>query len=179
MSASDSTTEPLNKTVSPGAQPAATGTPRDPYRILAVVDGSERTNHIVDFLKSLAARGGAIEVIVLNVQTKRLDHRLRGYQSFKRNEIDDRLINEIGMPIVASVSRHLEKLGIGAHGRVEIGEPADVILRCAAQDHCDAVLIGEEKPDVLRRFFARTLGIVAGAGATLAALSETPVIVVK
>lgn len=179
MSIADSKTVPLKRTASPSAQPVASGTPRDPYRILAVVDSTERTNHVVDFLKSLAARGSPIEVVVLNVQSKRLDHRLRGYQTFKRHEIDGRLVEEIGMPIVASVSRHLEKLGIGAQGRVEIGEPGDIIPKCAAEEHCDAVVIGEQSPTALRRFLARTFGIVSGAAASLAALAQTPVIVVK
>jgi nucleotide-binding universal stress UspA family protein len=179
MSVTDSKTEPLRRTASPSAQPLAATPARNPYRILAVVDGTERTNHVVDFITSIAARGAAIEAVVLNVQSKRHDHRLRGYQSFKQSEIDDRLINEIGMPVVTSVSRRLEKLGIAAHSRVEIGEPADVILKCAAEERCDAVVIGEERPDALGRFLVRTLGIVSGTAASLAALSERPVILVK
>lgn len=179
MSVTASTTEPLKRTASPGAQPLAHGPVQNAYRILAVVDGTERTNHVVDFVQSLAARGSPIEVLVLNVQSKRHDHRLRGYQNFKRDEIDGRLINEIGMPIVASVTRRLEKRGIAAQSRVEIGEPDDVIVKCAADEHCDLVVIGEERSDALRRFLARTLGIVWGMAARLAVLSETPVIVVK
>jgi nucleotide-binding universal stress UspA family protein len=179
MSVTDSKTEPLKRTSSPSAQPLASGPASNPYRILAVVDGTERTNRVVEFITSLAARRTAIEVVVLNVQSKRHDHRLRGYQTFKRGDIDDRLINEIGMPIVASVSRRLDKLGVPAQSRVEIGEPVDVILKCAAEEHCDAVVIGEEGPDALRRFLARTFGIVSGAVAKLAVLSPTPLIVVK
>lgn len=179
MSVTDAKTEPLKRTASPRAQPLADKPARNPYRILAVVDGTERTNHVVDFITSLAARGAAIETVVLNVQTKRSDHRLRGYQSFKRDEIDDRLINELGMPVVASVSRRLEKLGIAAQTRVEIGEPADVILKCAAEERCDAVVIGEERSDVIQRFLARMLGIAFGAAANLTVLSERPVILVK
>ena len=179
MSVTEPRTEPLKRTASPSAQPRSREPASNPYRILAVVDGTERTNHVVDFITSLAARGATIEVVVLNVQSKRHDHRLRGYQTFKRDEIDNRLINEIGMPIVASVTRRLDKLGVAAQSRVEIGEPADVIPHCAAEEHCDAVVIGEEGPDALGRFLARTLGIVSGAAASLAALSERPVIVVK
>lgn len=169
----------LKRAASPGAQPLATRPARNPYRILAVVDGTERTNYVVEFIASLASHGGAIEVVVLNVQSKRHDHRLRGYQSFKRSEIDDRLINDVGMPIVASASRRLEKLGIAAQGRVEIGEPADVILKCAAEEHCDAVVIGELQPNAFSRILIRALGVVSGTAPSLAALSERPVILVK
>ena len=179
MSVTDSKTAPPKRTASPSAQPTVNQSARDPYRILAVVDGTECTNHVVDFLSSLAAGSNPIEVVVLNVHSKRLDHRLRGYQSFKQHEIDDRLINEIGMPIVGHVSRRLEKLGIAAHGRVEIGEPADVIIRCAAEEHCDVVVIGERRPNALRRILARTLGLLSGAAASLVALSDKPVIVVR
>lgn len=179
MSVIDSKTAPQKRSASPSVQPTANQAAPNPYRVLAVVDGTERTNHVVDFLRSLAAHGRGLEVVVLNVQSKRLDHRLRGYQSFKQQEIDDRLINEIGMPIVGHVSHRLEKLGIAAHGRVEIGEPADVIIRCAAEEHCDVVVIGERRPNALRRILARTLGLLSGAAASLIALSDKPVIVVR
>ncbi len=179
MSVTDTKSMTLKKSASPSAQPMQTGASHDAYRILAVVDGSERSNRLVAFLKALAARSMPIEVIVLNVQSLRRDHRLRGYQSFKRAEIEDRLINEIGMPIVASVARQLEKLGICAQSRVEIGEPDEWIPRCAAEEGCDAVLVGERKAGFLRRFFARTFGLVSGAAANLVVLSEAPLIVVK
>lgn len=111
-----------------------------------------------------------------NVQSKRDDHRLRGYQSFKRREIDDRLINDVGMPVIASVTRRLEKLGIAAQGRVEIGEPVDVILKRVAEEHCEMVVIGEERSNALCRFLARVLGIVFGSAASLATLAECPVV---
>ena len=180
MSVIDSKTEPLKRTASPNAQPVSAGSAGTPYRILALVDGTERTNRVVDFITSMAARGTTIEVVVLNVQNKRDDHRLRGYQTFKSDEIDDRLIRrEIGTPIVTSVSSRLEKLGIATQTRVAIGEPADVVLKCAADEHCDAVVIGEENPHAFERFMARTLGIVSGTVVSLAALSERPVILVK
>lgn len=179
MSVTDSKTEPLKRTASPSAQPLTNGPVSNPYRILAVVDGTERTNHVVDFIQSLAMHVSTVEVVVLNVQSKRHDHRLRGYQTFKRDEIDDRLINEIGLPVVASVTRRLGKHGISTQSRIEIGEPADVILKCAAEDRCDAVVIGEERADAFGRFLASTLGIVSGVVARLTTQSECPIILVK
>lgn len=142
------------------------------------MDGTEQTNRVVEYLTSLAAGGNAIEVVVVNVQTKRQD-RLRGYQSFKQHEIDDRLINDISKPIVSSVSRRLEKSGIPTQTRIEIGEPIDILLRRSMQEQSDAIVIGEPKPGALRRWFARTLGVVFGPAAMLSALSTVPVIVVK
>jgi nucleotide-binding universal stress UspA family protein len=162
---------------SPTTRPSTAAT-RLPTRILAVVDGTEQTNRVVEYLASLAASGGAIEVVAINVQTKRED-RLRGYESFKQHEIDDRLINDLGMPIVSGVSRRLEKAGIPTQIRIDIGDPIDTILRRSTQEHSDAIVIGEPKPGALRRWFARTLGVVSGTAAMLSALSKVPVIVVK
>lgn len=151
----------------------------DAMRILAVVEGTAQTNRIVEYLTMLAAHGMSIDVIVINVQTKRRDHRLRGYQTFKQSEIDDRLIKEFGMPIVTNVSRRLAKAGLRADSRVEIGDPVEIILRQAAQEHCDAIVIGGQKPGRLHRWLAGTLGLSLGPAASLTILSNLPVVVVK
>jgi nucleotide-binding universal stress UspA family protein len=148
-------------------------------RFLAVVEGTVQTNRVVEYLTSLAALGLPIDVVVLNVQTKRQDQRLRGYQTFKQSEIDDRLINEVGMHIVSYVSRRLEKAGLRTNGRVDIGEPIEIILRQAAQERCDVIVIGEQKPGMLRRWLARALSVSFGPAASLTALSGLPVVVVK
>ena len=72
-------------------------------KILAAVDGSERTGRILEYLIGLAESGIPIEVVVLNIQPEPEDWRLRGYGSFKQGEIHDRLVNELGKPIVSSV----------------------------------------------------------------------------
>ena len=83
------------------------------------------------------------------------------------------------MPVVASVCRRLEQFGIAAQSRVEIGEPDDVIPKCAEEEHCDAVVIGAAPANAIKHFLARRLGIVLGTTASLAALSERPLILVK
>lgn len=176
MSVTAPKTARLKRTASPSTATLTAEPARTPLRVLAVVDSTEATNHVVDFIASLAAHGSAIETVVLNVQSKRGDHRLRGYQAFKRHEIDDRLINDLGMPIVSGVTRRFDKLGIAAQGRVEIGEPVEVIPRCADEEHCDVVVIGEAPPNLLRRFLARALGVAFGSAASLAAVAERPVV---
>ncbi|MDT3684078.1 MAG: universal stress protein [Pseudorhodoplanes sp.] len=148
-------------------------------RILAVVEGTAQTNRVVEYLTMLATRGAPIDIFVLNVQSKRRDHRLRGYQTFKQSEIDNRLIKEFGMPIVSHISRRLEKAGLRVQGRVEIGEPVETILGKAMQEHCDAIVIGGEKPGMLHRWLAGTLGLSFGPAASLTVLSKLPVVVVK
>ena len=111
-------------------------------RLLAVVDGTESTNRIVDFITAYGEGRTVTEAVVLNVQSKRLDARLRGYQDFKQDEIDDRLINELALPIVNSVSSRLEKAGIVCSPKAEIGDPVATILRCAAENACNVILVG-------------------------------------
>ena len=76
-----------------------------PLKVLAAVDGSERTGRVLEFLLSMAAL--PITVVVLNVQPAPEDWRLRGYLSFKADEVFDRLVHDLGEPIVKGVGRRL------------------------------------------------------------------------
>jgi nucleotide-binding universal stress UspA family protein len=152
-----------------------------PLRLLAVVDGSERTNRVVDYLVSLARRSRGTEVVILNVLEKSGEGRLRGYQSFKQREIDDRLVNDLGQPIVSSVSRRLEKVGIRNLTRIRIGETVQSILDCAADDRCEAVVIGDVGANRLQRWLVRVAHLSARSSiaARVATLANIPVVVVK
>lgn len=168
----------LSRTSSPSAQPSATEAAAT-LRILALVDGSETANRVVDFLTSLAAAGNEIEAVVLNVQEQRHD-RLRGYDNFKRPEIEDRLKREVAMPIADGVSRRLGKSGIRSEIRIEFGEPVETALRCAQEEHCDMLVIGQKPPGAFMRFLARYMHIAAGSiAASLAVLSRIPVVIAK
>ena len=150
------------------------------WKILAAVDGSERTGKIVEYLIELAAAGVAMEVVVLNVQPKPEDWRLRGYGSFKQGEIHDRLVNDLGKPIVASVGRGLDQCGITHKGRIELGEPTMVILRCANEERCDLIVVSETRPGAFRRWLTRTVRLSFGSVASnVVQLAEMSVIVVK
>jgi nucleotide-binding universal stress UspA family protein len=151
-----------------------------PRRILAAVDGSESTNAVTDYLVALADGGAAMEVVVLNVQAQPENWRLRGYGSFKQDEIRDRLINDLGRPIVRGVGRKLSKAGISHRERVEIGIPAEAIIRCAEEEHCDLVIVGDPRPGVFGRWLARAAGISFGSvAASVVQLAGTSVVVVK
>lgn len=148
-------------------------------KILAAVGASEPTNRVVEYLMSLAA-SEPIEIVVLNVQAQPEDWRLRGYGSFKQDEIRDRLINDLGKPIVASVARKLDQAGIVHKDRIELGEPARTIIQCAEEENCDLVIIGEARHGKLRRWLVETAGIVFGSVASrLLQLTDIPILVVK
>lgn len=149
-------------------------------KILAAVDGSERTGHILEYLIGLTKSGNPIEVVVLNVQPEPEDWRLRGYGSFKQDEVHDRLVNDLGKPIVKSVGRRLDQADIAHKERIELGAPVETILRCANEERCDLIVVSEPRPAAIRRWFTRTTGLSFGSVAgKLVQFAEMPVIVVK
>ena len=150
-------------------------------RFLVVVDGREYTNRVVDFVTTVAGKRNGTEAVVLNVQDLRGNARLRGYESFKREEIEDRLINEIGGPIVNSVSTWLQKAGVLSVPTVKIGDPVSIILDCAAENGCDAIVIGEPRPKGFRGWIAAVtrLPLVSPRLHQLTIRSAKPLVVVK
>lgn len=151
-----------------------------PLRLLAVVDGTERTNRIVNYVLAAAQAAGTTQIVVLNVQEKREDGRLRGYQSFKKDEIDN-LMNERGRSVVTSVSQVLQAGGLAASCKVKIGRPVSTILRCAVEERCDVIVIGSAGPEtfpwLLRE--AASFAFAWSVPGRIAALAAVPVVVVK
>jgi nucleotide-binding universal stress UspA family protein len=150
-------------------------------RFLVVVDGRECTNRVVDFVTTVAKERNGTEAVVLNVQDVRGNAGLRGYESFKREEIEDRLINELGGPIVNTASTWLQKAGVLAVPTVKIGDPVPIILDCAEENGCDAIVIGEPRPKGFRGWIAAVtrLPLVSPRLHQLMIRSATPIVVVK
>ena len=123
--------------------------------MLAVVDGTESSGRVTKYLLDLHARDGAFEVVLLNVQPKPEVGRLRGYGSFRRAEIDDRLINDLGKRVVTSAARHLDAVSIAHKDRIELGDTAETIVRCADEEKCDLIVLAEPKPGVVRQWLMR------------------------
>ena len=158
----------------------AVETKRHTQRILAVVDGSERTGRVLEYLIGLAENGVPVEVVVLNVQPEPENWRLRGYISFKQDEIQSRLRDDLGKPIVASVGRTLDHGGIAHTDRIELGEAVQTIIRCANEERCNLIVVGEPRPGAFRRWLIRTIGLSFGSVVSnVMQLTEIPVIVVK
>lgn len=149
-------------------------------RILAPVDGSASTGLVTKYLIDLQRSYGIIEVVLLNVQPKPQEWRTRGYGWFHREEIEDRLINDLGQRIVRSAGRQLDGAGIPHKERVEIGEPVETIVRYARQENCDLIVLAESAPGAIRRWLLRTAGISMGSAASiLVHLAPIPVLVAK
>ena len=178
----------MTDTLATRAKTAATSKPKTkrnaekklPLRVLAVVDGTESSGRVTKYLLDLYARDGAIEVVLLNVQPKPEVGRLRGYGSFRRAEIDDRLINDLGKRVVTSAARHLDAANIAHKDRIELGDPAEAIVRCADEEKVDLIVLAEPKPDVVRQWLMRTTGTVVHSVASVVIhFAQVPVLIAK
>jgi nucleotide-binding universal stress UspA family protein len=153
---------------------------RRTLRILAVVDNSENAGRVIEYLLDLHGLQARFEVVLLNVRPAPEDWRLRGYGWFKREEIRERLINDLGRPAVMNAGQHLNHAGIAHKDRIELGRAADTILRCAHEEKCDLVVMAEANPGVIRRWLLRSARISIGSVASVViGLAQVPVIVVK
>jgi nucleotide-binding universal stress UspA family protein len=147
--------------------------------LLAVIDGSERTGRVVEHIKALAA-GTPIKVVLFNVQPAPVDGRLRGYGSFKREEINGRLIDDLGRRAVTATGRVLSHAGIQHKYRVEIGDTVETILRVANEENCDLILIGNSSIGSLQKWLQRATGLLlATTAGQVAQLADVPVLIVK
>jgi nucleotide-binding universal stress UspA family protein len=148
-------------------------------RILAGVDGSESSGRVMKCLIGLYVGRGPIEVVLLNVQPKPQDWRMRGYGWFQREAIHDRLINDLGKRVIASAARHLDSAGVTHKDRIELGEPGETILRCAREEDCDLIVLAEPRPGVVRTWLMRTVRLSLGSVASVVIhLARVPVVVV-
>jgi nucleotide-binding universal stress UspA family protein len=127
----------------------------------------------------LIARG-PIEVVLLNIQPRPQEWRLRGYGWFHREAIHDRLINDLGERIVRSASRHLKAAAIAYRSRIEIGEIIETTVRCAREEDCDLLVLAERPSGVVRRWLMSAFGLTIGSISSIAVhFVRSPVIAIK
>jgi nucleotide-binding universal stress UspA family protein len=149
-----------------------------PLKALAVVDGSERTGRLLEFLVGMAAM--PVEVVVLNVQPAPEDWRLRGYLSFKSDEVWDRLVNDLGAPIVKNFGLRLSEAGIAHIEVVKLGTLTESVLDCRREEGCSMILVTEAAPGPMKRWLLRTFRTsFRSTAAELVQLAEVPVVVVR
>lgn len=155
-------------------------TPPRPVRILTVIDGSERAGRVLDLALGLARKGLSIEAIILGVTSEPPDGRLRGYGSFKRKDIHARLKDLMGERAVAAAARRFEQAGVTHKDRIEVGDPAEIILRVADEEACDVVLLGDAPAGALNRWLPRITGLsVATVASEVVRGATLPVLIVK
>ena len=149
-------------------------------RVLAVVDGSERTGRVLKYLLELADVQAGLEVTLLNIQPQPQGWRMRGYGWFQREEIHDRLINDLGRKIVGTASRRLQGANIKHKHRIELGDQIDTIIRCSREERTDLLVVPEAEPGIVWRWLLRRAHLPIGSAASVIVhLIQVPVLVVK
>jgi nucleotide-binding universal stress UspA family protein len=168
------------------AAPAVSPEPRTrqagntPLRVLALVDGTEAAGRVTKCLLDLQARNDAIDVVLLNVQPAPATGRLRGYGSFRRADVDDRLINDLGKRAVTSAARHLDAAGIAHKDRIELGDPIETIVRCADEEKCDLIVLAEPDPGPLRQWLMKAGALtIHSVVSVVIHLANVPVLVAR
>jgi nucleotide-binding universal stress UspA family protein len=153
---------------------------RRPRKVLTVIDGSERAGRVIDYALTLNGVGKPLDMILLVIVRTPPDGRLRGYGSFKRDEVHANLKEHAADRIVSAASRRFEQAGIGHRSRIEIGEPAETILEVARDEGADMILIGEAPAGVVQRWLPKAIGLSLATTAILVAQqARMPVAVIK
>lgn len=146
-------------------------------RVLAVLDGSERSEAVIDYLQQLAQRGARLEVVLLNIQPRPSAWQTRGVPEGSPRE---RLGSYRGKRVVHSVRQRLDSAGITATERVEVGDEALTIIRCAAEISADQIVMPVSPVGPARRWMARLIRmLIANVATEVAQLSPVPVVMVN
>jgi nucleotide-binding universal stress UspA family protein len=160
--------------------PAQTTSALPPLRALVVIDGSARTGRVVDYAMSLAQGRRPIELVLLGIVREPPDGRLRGYGTFKRDELHARLKDVIGRRAVGAAARRVDQAGIAHRDRIEVGDPVETILNVASEEGCDLVVVADAPAGAITRWLPRALGLALATVATQIIQTITvPVVVVK
>lgn len=105
-----------------------------PKRILAFVAGSDRTLRVLDYVIGYAASVGPVETVVLSVHSK------------SAVGVAESLSTTQSEQIIKRATRRLKNLGIVYKSRVEAGDPACAIARCAKEERCDMIIVNDSNP---------------------------------
>lgn len=139
-------------------------------KILLPVDGSDTSNKAVaDFIKLLDWYREMPEIHLLNVQPP-----LHGNVSrFIDKENIKQYHQEEGLGGLQAARDLLQQAGIDCQLHILVGDPAEMIVRCAAEKQCGQIVIGP-------RGLGAVKGLLLGSVASkVMQLSTVPVLLVK
>lgn len=136
-------------------------------RILIAVDGSDHSLRAIEYVAKRRKAGEKLMVLALNVQPAILPSRFvpkKMIEQYQALEADKALGD-------AKIKKALAE--VSADGYVEIGEPAETIVKFAKKTTCHEIVIGS-------RGLGRLKGLLLGSVATrVAQLAEVPVVLIK
>jgi nucleotide-binding universal stress UspA family protein len=151
-----------------------------PLKALAVIDGSERTGRLIEYAIAMAQSGRPLEMILLAVIPRPPDGRLRGYGSFKQDEVYARLADVADRRAVDAAALRFERAGIAHVEYVEVGDPVETILRIVRRDGCELILIADAPAGRLQRLLTAATGLqFATIQSQIVQQATTPVVIIK
>ncbi len=139
-------------------------------KILVPVDGSDNSNKsISDFIRLLGWYKETPEIHLLNVQLPLHG----GVSCFIDRENIKQYHQEEGFKSLQSARDLFEQAGIVCQPHILVGDPAEMIVHCAAEKKCDQIAIGP-------RGLGGVKGLLMGSVANkLMQLSPLPVLLIK
>lgn len=138
-------------------------------RLLAVVDATERSRRVLDYVIGYAASIGPVEAVVLNVQTD-----LNADPNAPLGTTDW----PSGKRIIKNATRRLDRLGIVHKSRVEAGDPAATIARCTREERCDMIILSDGQTEgVLKEPSQARNGREESLSEEVSKLTSVPVVV--
>jgi nucleotide-binding universal stress UspA family protein len=123
-------------------------------KVLATIDRSEAAGLVTKFLLALHAQGARLQVVLLNVQTPPQPGGRRFGRELERTELLD-----LGRRAVMATARHLDAAGMVHEDRVELGDPAETILRYASEQNCGLIVLAEPRSGAVRDWLMRWTGL--------------------
>ena len=151
-----------------------------PAKLLVVVDGSERAGRLIEYALGLVPNGKQREIVLLGVVRQSDDARLRGYGSFKRDQINAHLKDALGRRSMSAAARRFDQAGVAHKDRIEVGDPVATILRVANEEGCDLILVADAPAGAVQRWLPKAVGLsVATIAGQVAQQAVVPVVVVK
>ncbi len=151
-----------------------------PAKLLVVVDGSERAGRVIEYALGLVPNGKQREIVLLGVVRQPDDARLRGYGSFKRDQINAHLKETLGRRSISAAARRFDQAGVAHKDRIEVGDPVETILRVANEEGCDLILVADAPAGTVQRWLPKAVGLsLATIAGQVAQQAVVPVVVVK
>lgn len=139
-------------------------------KILLPVDGSAHSERITRYAIRLAQDCANLEILLLNVQAPIDAPEVVGHLPTREIEA---MQQTRGGDALAAARALLDSVGITYVPEVAIGPVAETIVRCAADNHCDAIVIGT------RGAGAFTNALMGSVTTGVIHLADRPVTVIK
>ena len=139
-------------------------------KLLLAVDGSEHSELTVRKVIDMAAKIPALTARLVNVQPQPLNW------EFHHGVVEDDAVvreKQLGRRLLEEELGMLEAAGVPHEWSVEIGDPAEEIVRVASETSCDVIAIGSHGLGALA-------SLVLGSVATrVVRMSRIPVLLLK